>query len=250
MSKQISLEFVPSSPVNHDDAIKWKDFPRYWPFVLGIHRSPMNSPHKGQWRGALMFFFNQQLSKNGDADELRRHTAHDDVIVMDITTDIADNLNQEWSSSLPHTCVKGGFRGRRTPTHHPHPTPTPCTHTHTHKFLQYCIRGLKIYNIVIKKSYLKYIVFEIYTMIIVFEIYLYNAPLVSLPARLSNHMPCKAGDEITYPFPNFNGCSVDVWEHISNFNPHFIMSVINYSCSDKGNSRWQKGPQATVHFIN
>ena len=32
-------------------------FTRYWPFVLGIHRSPVNSPHKGQWRGALMFSF-------------------------------------------------------------------------------------------------------------------------------------------------------------------------------------------------
>ena len=39
----------------HDDVIKWKHFPRYWPFVWGIHRSPVNSPHKSQWRGALMF---------------------------------------------------------------------------------------------------------------------------------------------------------------------------------------------------
>ena len=39
----------------HDDVIKWKHFPRYWPFVRGIHRSPVNSPHKGQWRGAFMF---------------------------------------------------------------------------------------------------------------------------------------------------------------------------------------------------
>ena len=39
----------------HDDVIKWKHFPRYWPFVRGIHRSPVNSPHKGQWRGALKF---------------------------------------------------------------------------------------------------------------------------------------------------------------------------------------------------
>ena len=38
----------------HDDVIKWKLFPRYWPFVREIHRSPVNSPHKGQWRGALM----------------------------------------------------------------------------------------------------------------------------------------------------------------------------------------------------
>ena len=39
----------------HDDVIKWKHFLRYWPFVLGIHRSPMNSLHKGQWRRGLMF---------------------------------------------------------------------------------------------------------------------------------------------------------------------------------------------------
>ena len=29
---------------SHDDVIKWKHFPRYWPFVRGIHRSPVNSP--------------------------------------------------------------------------------------------------------------------------------------------------------------------------------------------------------------
>ena len=39
----------------HDDVSKWKHFPRYWPFVLGIHRSSVNSPHEGQWCGALMF---------------------------------------------------------------------------------------------------------------------------------------------------------------------------------------------------
>ena len=39
----------------HDAVIKWKHFPRYWPFVWGIHRSPVNSPHKGQWRGYLIF---------------------------------------------------------------------------------------------------------------------------------------------------------------------------------------------------
>ena len=39
----------------HGDIIKWKHFPRNWPFVWGIHWSPVNSLHKGQWRGALMF---------------------------------------------------------------------------------------------------------------------------------------------------------------------------------------------------
>ena len=51
----------------HDDVIIWKHFPRYWPFVRGIHRSPVNSPHKGLWRGALVFSLicalNKRLSK-------------------------------------------------------------------------------------------------------------------------------------------------------------------------------------------
>ena len=37
--------------LEHED-INWKHFPRYWPFLQGIHRSTVNSPHKGQWRGA------------------------------------------------------------------------------------------------------------------------------------------------------------------------------------------------------
>ena len=41
--------------ITHDDVIKWKHYPYYSPFVRGIHRSPVDAPHKGQWRGALMF---------------------------------------------------------------------------------------------------------------------------------------------------------------------------------------------------
>ena len=40
--------------IAHDDVIKWEHFRRYWPFVRGIHRSSVNSRHKGQWREALM----------------------------------------------------------------------------------------------------------------------------------------------------------------------------------------------------
>ena len=39
----------------HDDVIKWEHIPRYWPFVRGIHWIPVDFPHKGQSRGALMF---------------------------------------------------------------------------------------------------------------------------------------------------------------------------------------------------
>ena len=70
----------------HDDDIKWKHFPRYCPFVRGIHRSPVNSPHKGQWRGALMFSLNcvwiNSWINNRKAGDLRRGRAHYDVIVM------------------------------------------------------------------------------------------------------------------------------------------------------------------------
>ena len=38
-------------------------FPRYLPFVRGIYRSPVDSNHKGWWRGALIFFFDQRLNK-------------------------------------------------------------------------------------------------------------------------------------------------------------------------------------------
>ena len=52
---------------SHDDVIEWNHFPRYWPFVWVIHRSPVNSPHKGQWSGSLMFSlicaFNKRLTK-------------------------------------------------------------------------------------------------------------------------------------------------------------------------------------------
>ena len=70
----------------HDDVIKWNHFPRYWPFVWGIHRSPVNSPHKGQWHGALMFslicaWINDWVN-NREAGDLRPHRAHYDVTIM------------------------------------------------------------------------------------------------------------------------------------------------------------------------
>ena len=43
-------------------------------------------------------------------------------------------------------------------------------------------------------------------------------------------MPSKVGDEITYPFPNFNGATIEVDEWISNFITQFIMDVITDTC--------------------
>ena len=70
-------------PIAHDDVIKWKC---YWPFVRRIHRSPVNSPHKGQWRGALMFSliwaWTNDWVNNWNTGDLRHHHAHYDVTGM------------------------------------------------------------------------------------------------------------------------------------------------------------------------
>ena len=52
----------------------------------GIHRWPVNSPHNGQWRGALVFslicFWINVSVNNREACDLRRHRTHYDVTVM------------------------------------------------------------------------------------------------------------------------------------------------------------------------
>ena len=72
---------------SHDDVIKRKHIPRYWSFVRGIHRSPVNSPHKDQWRGALMFSlictWTNNSVNNRDAEDLRRYRTRYDVTVME-----------------------------------------------------------------------------------------------------------------------------------------------------------------------
>ena len=69
----------------HEDVIKWKHLPCYWPFVQGNDRSPGNSPHKGQWRGALITsligVWINGWGNNREAGDLRRNRAHCDVIV-------------------------------------------------------------------------------------------------------------------------------------------------------------------------
>ena len=73
-------------PSYHYDVIKWKHFPRYCSFVRGIHRSTVNSPHKGQGCGALMFslicaWINGWVN-NGEAGDLRHQSARYDTTVM------------------------------------------------------------------------------------------------------------------------------------------------------------------------
>ena len=50
----------------------------------------------------------------------------------------------------------------------------------------------------------------------------YKHGLTLIPAWISDHILSKVWDEIIYPFSNFNDCTVEVGEWISNFIPHFI----------------------------
>ena len=70
----------------HDDVIKLKHFPRCWPFVRGNHRSPVNSPHKGQWcrtMFSVISAWTNALVSNRYAVDLRRHRAPYDVTVTE-----------------------------------------------------------------------------------------------------------------------------------------------------------------------
>ena len=98
----------------HDDVIKWKHFPRNWPFGRGIHRSPVNSSHTGLWRGVLVFslicaWINRWVN-NREVGDLRRHRAHYDFTVMQqpqsvLLTPIHSECEQngELLNLAPHT---------------------------------------------------------------------------------------------------------------------------------------------------
>ena len=78
----------------HDDDIKWNHFSYYWPSMTGIHRSPVNSPHNGQCREALMFSLTFAWTNgwvnNRDAGDLRRHCVHYGVTVIFVEILISD----------------------------------------------------------------------------------------------------------------------------------------------------------------
>ena len=60
----LATGFVALGRLKHDDVIKWKHFPRYWPFVRGIHRSPVNFPHSQRpVTRSFDIFFDLRLNK-------------------------------------------------------------------------------------------------------------------------------------------------------------------------------------------
>ena len=84
-----------------DDVV---NFLCYCRFVKGIHQSPGDSPKKGQWHGALMFYlicaWTNGWANNRDAGDLRRHRVHG--ITLMITLQII------WVRHHNASCWMGG----------------------------------------------------------------------------------------------------------------------------------------------
>ena len=78
----LSLTYTEVNIEYHDDVIKWKHFPRYWPFVRGIHRPPrgwwFETPSSSLWRQCNDFgdlSTNQVLITSSVKDSLERAKA-------------------------------------------------------------------------------------------------------------------------------------------------------------------------------
>ena len=91
----------------HDNVIKWKHFPRNWPFVWGIHRSreiPTQRP-------VMICVWINDWVNNREAGNLRRHRGYYDVNVMGSS----DGLFPDGTKPLPkpmltnHQCGVGAF---------------------------------------------------------------------------------------------------------------------------------------------
>ena len=107
----------------HDGVIKWKHFSRYWPFVRGIHRWPVDSPHKGQWRRALMFSlicaWTNGWANNRNAGELRRHRADFDVTVISLYICSSRSMFDRWGLFYKRFLANNSYLNRNLFCCHP-----------------------------------------------------------------------------------------------------------------------------------
>ena len=72
--------------------------------------------------------------------------------------------------------------------------------------------------------------------------------LILIPVWISNSILYKMWDEITYPFSNFNGCTVEVWEWMNNFIELFTVHVMTYPCWDASWSMLVNGVPGNTVF--
>ena len=98
----------------HDDVIKCKHFPRYWPFVSGIHRSPVDYPHKKPVTLSVDVFFYLRLNKRLSKQSRRRRRwfemplrslwrQSNDLFQFDV-----NDTQYEWFILFPFFSVGGG----------------------------------------------------------------------------------------------------------------------------------------------
>ena len=99
-----------ASQVTLNDIARWRHqmetFSALLALCAGNSPVPANSPHKGQWRGALMFplicvWINDWVN-NREAGDLRRHRGHYDVSVMD-KTDLVQTTTKH--NKTPAVCM-------------------------------------------------------------------------------------------------------------------------------------------------
>ena len=76
----------------------------------------------------------------------------------------------------------------------------------------------------------------------------YKQGLTLIQSSISNHIHYKVWYEITYPFPSFNGATVEVWEWMSNFISHFTGHVITYPCWDLSQTMLVKGAPGRLYI--
>ena len=91
------------SLVTHDDVIKWKHFPRYWPFLRGIHRPRWIPTQRPVTRSFGVFFdlcLRNGLVNNREAGDLRRYRAHYDVTVM----------TRDWLKAMRQITIENNYQ--------------------------------------------------------------------------------------------------------------------------------------------
>ena len=88
---------------------KWKHFFHCWPFVRGIHRSTVDSPHKGQWCRTLMFVWSapeQTLKKQSrsrwfatPSRSLKRHCNTERITGDPVCSSLKNQCSLFWPPS-------------------------------------------------------------------------------------------------------------------------------------------------------
>ena len=179
--------------------------------------SPVNSPQKSQWRGALMFsLICARIDGWVNARDLRRHRAHYDVIVMFFVI-----LKLRYCVNILYT----------------HTLKIASTDTYFNKLLEAIFHTWTNFNIgAVHCMQARESVKSCCSTLLKFYSFddsfgWAHAPLCNhglIPAWKSNLVSGKVSDEITYPFQVFKSATVEVWEWISNSIPHFVKHGCNY----------------------